>query len=61
MAEKITLNNLIDPVMVVMNSIESIKIQYDGVLDENIMLYFNRIERSMMKIGFMLEELRTEQ
>lgn len=61
MGEKAGLEKFIDPVMIIMNSLESIKMQYDGVLDEHIISYFNRIERSASRIESLLRELRTKE
>ena len=59
MGGKTGIEEFIDPIMIILNSLELIKTQYDGVLDENMMSYFNRIERSALRIESLLRELRT--
>ena len=47
-----------DPLMIIQNSLELIKLQYDGVMDDGIKAYLNRIDKSAQKIEYLLKELK---
>lgn len=60
MNDDIDFEKCADPLMIILNSLELIKLQYAGVMDEGIITYLNRIERSSKKIEKLLKELKSK-
>jgi len=60
MDEDIDFEKCADPLMIILNSLELIKLQYAGVMDEGITTYLDRIERSSERIERLLKELKTK-
>jgi len=58
MDDEIDFEKCADPLMIIQNSLELIKLQYDGVMDEGIKAYLNRIDKSAQKIEHLLKELK---
>ncbi|AJW71763.1 hypothetical protein [Nitrosopumilus adriaticus] len=58
MDDEIDFEKCADPLMIIQNSLELIKLQYDGVMDEGIKAYLNRIDKSAQKIENLLKELK---
>lgn len=58
MDEEIDFEKCADPLMIIQNSLELIKLQYDGVMDDGIKAYLNRIDKSAQKIEHLLKELK---
>lgn len=60
MEDEIDFEKCADPLMIILNSLELIKLQYDGVMDDGIKAYLNRIDKSAQKIERLLQELKTK-
>lgn len=60
MEDEIDFEKCADPLMIILNSLELIKLQYDGVMDDGIKTYLNRIDKSAQKIERLLQELKTK-
>ena len=60
MGEDIDFEKCADPLMIILNSLELIKLQYAGVMDKGIITYLDRIERSSEKIKLLLKELKSK-
>lgn len=60
MDDKIDFEKCADPLMIILNSLELIKLQYDGVMDDGIKAYLNRIDKSAQKIEHLLKELKSK-
>ena len=60
MTDKVDFGSFADPLMVIYNSLELIDLQYDGVMDEKIISYLNRIKKSSLKIELLLKELQSK-
>ena len=60
MDDEIDFEKCADPLMIIQNSLELIKLQYEGVMDDGIKAYLNRIEKSAQKIEHLLKELKTK-
>ncbi|MCV0410505.1 hypothetical protein [Nitrosopumilus sp.] len=60
MEDEIDFEKCADPLMIILNSLELIKLQYNGVMDDGIKAYLNRIEKSAQKIERLLQELKTK-
>ena len=60
MDEDIDFEKCADPLMIILNSLELIKLQYAGVMDEGIITYLERIERSSERIERLLKELKSK-
>ncbi|MFQ5496263.1 MAG: hypothetical protein ACE5DU_00070 [Nitrosopumilus sp.] len=60
MDEDIDFEKCADPLMIILNSLELIKLQYAGVMDEGITTYLDRIERSSERIEQLLKELKSK-
>lgn len=60
MSEDVDFGSFKDPLMIILNSVELIKLQYDGVMDEKIVTYLNRIAKSSWKIESLLKELQSK-
>ncbi len=58
MDDEIDFEKCADPLMIIQNSLELIKLQYDGVMDDGIKAYLNRIDKSAQKIEHLLQELK---
>lgn len=58
MDDEIDFEKCADPLMIIQNSLELIKLQYDGVMDDGIKAYLNRIDKSAQKIEHLLKELK---
>ena len=58
MDEDIDFEKCADPLMIIQNSLELIKLQYSGVMDEGIITYLDRIGRSSERIEQLLKELK---
>ncbi|MGY5148865.1 MAG: hypothetical protein ACW9W3_02265 [Candidatus Nitrosopumilus sp. bin_68KS] len=58
MDDGIDIEKCADPLMIIQNSLELIKLQYDGVMDDGIKAYLNRIDKSAQKIEHLLKELK---
>ncbi|BDQ31762.1 hypothetical protein NZNM25_19030 [Nitrosopumilus zosterae] len=60
MEDEVDFEKCADPLMIILNSLELIKLQYDGVMDDGIKAYLNRIDKSAQKIERLLQELKTK-
>ncbi|MCV0366591.1 MAG: hypothetical protein K5798_04940 [Nitrosopumilus sp.] len=60
MEDEIDFEKCADPLMIILNSLELIKLQYNGVMDDGIKAYLNRIDKSAQKIERLLQELKTK-
>ena len=60
MNDEIDFEKCADPLMIIQNSLELIKLQYAGVMDEGIITYLERIERSSERIESLLKELKSK-
>lgn len=60
MEDEIDFEKCADPLMIILNSLELIRLQYDGVMDDGIKAYLNRIDKSAKKIERLLQELKTK-
>ena len=49
-----------DPLMIIMITVDLLKLQYDGVMDTKITGYLNRIEKASKKIELLLKELQAK-
>jgi len=58
MDNEIDFEKCADPLMIIQNSLELIKLQYDRVMDDGIKTYLNRIDKSTQKIEYLLKELK---
>jgi len=60
MKDEIDFEKCADPLMIILNSLELIKLQYEGVMDDGIKAYINRIDKAEKKIEYLLKELKTK-
>lgn len=60
MEDEVDFEKCADPLMIILNSLELIKLQYEGVMDDGIKIHLNRIDKSAQKIERLLQELKTK-
>ena len=55
-----TIADMKDHLMVIMNNIELIKLSYGGLMDNQILVHVDRIERSAMKISDVIKKVEND-
>lgn len=60
MSDKKGFEDFADPLMIIMITLDLLKLQYDGVMDKKIVRYINRIEKASTKIESLLKELQSQ-